>query len=133
MSILINCALKLSPVYLQRIAFFTNFESLKHLIDTYFLSCFSYAPIVWMFCSKAKNAKIDALHKKALKLVTPNESNYDKMRQLNKTTSIHTRNIHFLLVEVFRCRSISLKKYVSMKIIAVVEMVCSLFCPKLRW
>ena len=88
---------------LQRIANFTDSDSLKHLIDTYFLSCFSYAPIVWMFCSKEKNNKINALHKRALKLLTPNETDYEKMLKINKTANIHTRNIQFLLIEVFRC------------------------------
>ena len=94
---------KSSVSALQRIAYFTDVDSLKHLIDTYFLSCFSYTPIVWMFCSKAKNNKIKDLHKKALKLVTPNVHDYDELLQANKKIDIHTRNIHFLLVEVFQC------------------------------
>ena len=56
-----------------------------------------------MFCSKAKNKKINALHKKALKLVTNDSNDFEELLQINKMTDIHTRNIHSLLVEVFKC------------------------------
>ena len=49
---------------LQRVSTFTDVKNLKILVGTYFLSCFSYCPIIWMFCSKAENKKINALHKK---------------------------------------------------------------------
>ena len=88
---------------LQRVSSFTEVSNLKILVDTYFLSCFSYCPVIWMFCSKTKNKKINALHKKALKLVTHGTNNFDELLKVNKTTDIHTQNIHSLLVEVFHC------------------------------
>ena len=56
-----------------------------------------------MFCSKGKNNQINALHKKALKLITPGIASLDQMLDINKMPNIHTRNIQILLVEVFRC------------------------------
>ena len=78
---------KCSVNALRRVSKFTDVDDLKLLINTYFLSCFSYCPIIWMFCSKAKNDKINTLHKKALKLVTPDVHDFDVLLQLNKSTN----------------------------------------------
>ena len=93
---------KSSVSALQRISHFTDLDSLKLLIETYFISCFSYYPIIWMFCSKAKNKKINALHKKELRLITPGVHSFDDLLQINKMIDIHSRNTQFL-IEVFHC------------------------------
>ena len=94
---------KSSVAALKRISLFTSVDNLKVLVSTYFLSCFSYCPIVWMFCSKTKNKKINALHEKALKLVTPDTYGFTDLLQANKMSDVHTQNIQILLFEVFKC------------------------------
>ena len=81
---------KSSVAALKRISLFTSVDNLKVLVSTYFLSCFSYCPIVWMFCSKTKNKKINALHEKALKLVTPDTYGFTDLLQANKMSDVHT-------------------------------------------
>ena len=56
-----------------------------------------------MFCSKEKNHKINALHKRALKLIKPDLHDFDKLLNANKMVNIHTRNIQILMGEVFCC------------------------------
>jgi len=42
---------------------------LKLLFNSYILSIFNYAPILWMFCSKSLCKKVDTIHKRALRAV----------------------------------------------------------------
>ena len=56
-----------------------------------------------MFCSRAKNDKINALHKKALKLITYGTNDFAEMLSFHETVDIHTQNIRSLLIEVFYC------------------------------
>ena len=39
------------------------------LMQTFFISQFSYSPLVWMFCSRRLNTKINNLHYRALRMV----------------------------------------------------------------
>ena len=41
------------------------FEKCKMLMHTFIISQFSYCPLVWMFCSRCLNTKINNLHYRA--------------------------------------------------------------------
>ena len=71
----------------------------KHLI----LSHFNYCCLVWMFCSKTLQNKINQIQKRALRIVynEPN-LNLDKLVELDKSTTIHIKNIITLLTEVYK-------------------------------
>ena len=76
---------------------------MKMLISSFFMSCFSYCPLIWTFCSKAKNNKINSMHKKALKILTPNQSDMNKLLAENNMVKIHTRNLQAMMTEVYCC------------------------------
>ena len=67
----------------------------------FILSQFNYCCLVWMFCSKTLQNKINQIQKRALRIVynEPN-LNLDKLVELDKSTTIHIKNIITLLTEV---------------------------------
>jgi hypothetical protein len=52
---------------LSRIAQYLSESKRKILMKTFFESLFSYCPLIWMFCDRTLNAKINRLHEKALR------------------------------------------------------------------
>ena len=65
------------------------------------MSQFNYYCLVWMFCSKTLQNKINKIQTRALHIVynEPN-LNLDKLVELDKSTTIHIKNIITLLTEV---------------------------------
>ena len=43
-------------------------EQRKVLVKTFFDSHFNYCPLLWMFCSRSLNHKINRLHERPLRL-----------------------------------------------------------------
>ena len=60
----------------------------------FILSQFNYCCVVWMFCSETLQNKLNQIQKRALRIVynEPN-LNLDKLVELDKSTTIHIKNI----------------------------------------
>ena len=87
---------------LYRIFPYINSDNSNILLNTFFFSCFTYCPLIWMFCSKTANNKINKVHKRALRLKYNNKTaNLDELLIMSKTQNIHVRNIHSLMREVY--------------------------------
>ena len=86
---------------IQRISYGATAENLKLLINSFFMSCFSYCPLIWTFCSKQKNNKINAIHKRALKLISPKENDFEKLLLDSKMVSVHKRNLQIMMTEIY--------------------------------
>ena len=54
---------------LSRISKFLSFTRRKILMKSFVESQFAYCPLVWMFCSKKSNNRINQIHERALRLV----------------------------------------------------------------
>ena len=54
---------------LARLARFLPYHKRRIILKTFIESQFSYCPLVWMFCSKTINKKINHIHERALRLV----------------------------------------------------------------
>ena len=53
------------------------------------------AQLVWMFCSREMNMKINHIHERALRLVYFDyKSSFEELLKKDKSISIHHRNIH---------------------------------------
>ena len=80
-----------------------NSSQVKILCNSFILSQFNYCCLFWMFCSKILQKKIDQIQKRALRIVY-NELNLnvDKLVELDKSTSIHIKNMITLLTEVYK-------------------------------
>ena len=79
----------------------------RHLIlKTFIESQFSYCPLVWMFCSRKMNKKINHIHTRALRLVYDDyTSSFDELLRKDKSLSFHHRNIHLVAIEVYKAKN----------------------------
>ena len=89
--------------FLGRIRNRLNLLQAKILCNSFILSQFSYCCPFWMFCSKILQNKINQIQKRALRIVynKPN-LNLDKLGELDKSSTIHIKNIITLLTEVYK-------------------------------
>ena len=68
------------------------------------MSIFNYCPLIWMFCGKIANEKINNIQRKALQsLYDDFHSNYDDLLKKGNHLTIHEMNKRHLLVQVFKC------------------------------
>ena len=66
-------------------------------------SQFSYCPLLWMFCSKAMNDKINSIHKRALQIVYLDyTSSFNDLLKRDGSVTVHQRNIRLLAIEMFK-------------------------------
>ncbi len=88
---------------LARIVKFLPFHKRKLLLNTFIESQFSYCPLVWMFCSRKMNKKINRIHERALRLVYNDyKSSFDDLLKNDKSILIHHRNIHVVAIEMYK-------------------------------
>ena len=80
-----------------------NLSQTKILYNALILSKFNYCCLVWMFCSITLQNKRDETQKRALCIVY-NEPilTLDKLVELDKSTTIHIKNIITLLTEKYK-------------------------------
>ena len=66
-------------------------------------SQFSYCPLVWMFCSRKSNRKINYIHERALR-ITYNDYNstFTDLLKRDNSVSIHHRNIQHVAIEMYK-------------------------------
>ena len=66
-------------------------------------SQFSYCPLIWMFCSRKMNRKINYIHERALRLVYDDyTTSFNDLLTKDKSVCIHHRNIQKVAIEMFR-------------------------------
>ena len=78
-----------------------NLSQAKILYNFFILPQFNYCCLVWVFCNKTLQNKINQVLKGALRIVYNESSlNFDKLVELDKITTIYFKNIIALLTEV---------------------------------
>ena len=88
---------------LSRLCTFIPFNKRKILMHPFFLSQFSYSPLVWMCHCRLLNTKINNLHYRALHLVYQDEnSSFEELLQKDGSVTIHHRNLQFLVIEMYK-------------------------------
>ena len=91
---------------LARVAKLLPFHKRRTLLKTFIESQFSHCPLVWMFCSRKMNRKINRLHERALRLVYDDyTSSFNDLLKKDNSISIHHRNIHFVAIEMFKVKN----------------------------
>ena len=80
---------------LARISRLLPFHKRRLLLKTFIESQFSYCPLVWMFCSRKINRKINFIHQRALRLVYNDyrKSSFNELIENDNSISIHHRSI----------------------------------------
>ena len=90
---------------LVRCSKYMSTEKRRTLFKAFVISQFNYCPIVWMFLTNELNNRINSLHEKALRSTYQNRnSSFDELLKLDKSVSIHYRNLQYLLTEIYKVK-----------------------------
>ena len=88
---------------LARISNFMSTEKLRRIMKAFIDSQFGYCPLIWMFCSRTLNNRINHLHERALRLVYKDATlSFEELLIEDKTFSIHHRNLQKLATEMYK-------------------------------
>ena len=75
---------------LARVSNFMTVQQRKTILNSFILSQFGYCPLVWMFCSRNLNNKINRIHCRALRMIYNDENaSFENLLLRDKSFSIH--------------------------------------------
>ena len=81
------------------------FEKEKLLMRVFIESQFSYCPLLWMFCSRQINRRVNCIHERALRLVYDDYiSSCEDLLRKDSTVSIHHRNVQKVAIEMHKIK-----------------------------
>ena len=90
---------------LSRVTPYMDLPKRRILLNVFFISQFSYCPLVRMFHSRGKNNKINRIHERCFQMIYDDKkSTFYKMLEKDGSTSIHKRNLRFLACEMFKLK-----------------------------
>ena len=93
-------------IALVRISKFMTFGQRRNIMKAFIESQFGYCPLVWMFCGRQTNARINHIHERALRAVYNDEiSPFEELLGRDKSETIHRRNIKILAAELFKIKN----------------------------
>ena len=83
-----------------------NFSKRRDLLMSFVQSQFSYAPLMWMLCSKTDNKKINKVHFKFLQMLYDDQSStYVELLNEYGEFTVHQRNTQKLMIEMFKAKN----------------------------
>ena len=75
-------------------------------MKTFIESQFNYCPLLWMFCTRTLNNKINKLHERALRVVYISDNlTFQQILEKDKSFTIHERNLQKLAVEMYKVKN----------------------------
>ena len=78
-------------------------RQVKQAMHIFILSQFSYCPLIWKFCDRQINNRINRIHEKSLRLAYDDyESSFQTLLEKDNSTSIHDKNLQLLLTEIYK-------------------------------
>ena len=88
---------------LARLIKLVPLEKNKLLMTSFIESQFSYCPLLWMFCTRELNRKMNHIHERALRMVYQDySSSFDELLLKDGSVRIHHHNIHLVAIEMFK-------------------------------
>ena len=88
---------------LTRVARFMKLHQKRTIMRAFINSQFGYCPIVWMFCSRKLNNRINKIHERALRVVyNDHRSSFDELLLRDNSVTIHVRNLQALAIELYK-------------------------------
>ena len=89
-------------------------------------------PLLWMFCLRTMNRKMNYIHERALRLVyTDYSKTFSELLREDKSVSFHHRNIHNLAIEMFKVKN-HLSPLFMKEIFSYNETINRFVYPKVR-
>ena len=80
-----------------------SFKQKLILMKTFVESQFGYFPLIWMFCSRKVNSKINYLQERSLKIIYNNYiTSFEDLLKKDKFFKIPHKNIQSLAIELFK-------------------------------
>ena len=90
---------------LSRMSNFLNHAEKSLIFNSMIKSHFNYCPLIWMFCSRTSNNRINKIHERSLRVLHLDEaSDFNSLLKINNDVTIHQRNIQALMLEVFKIK-----------------------------
>ena len=91
---------------LARVCMYFSLERGRTLMKAFIESQFAYCPLIWMFCQRSSNTRINHLHKRALRIVcNDNESTFEDLLKKDNSVSICHKNIRLLGIELYKVKN----------------------------
>ena len=91
---------------LARISNVMSNDKLRIIMKAFIESQFGYCPLIWMFCSRTLNNRINKLHERALRLVyKDNNLTFDELLRKDNSFTIHQRNLQKLATEMYKVKN----------------------------
>ena len=91
---------------MARIAKYLSVSERKILLKTFFESLFNYCPLIWMFCGRSLNNKINVLHERALRIAYNDyTSSFETLLDNDFSVTIHQKNLRCLATEMFKIKN----------------------------
>ena len=90
---------------LARVSTCLSLERRRTLMKAFIESQFTYCPLIWMFCQRSSNTRINHLHQRALRIVYDNESTFEDLLKKDNSVSIHHKNIRLLRIELYKVKN----------------------------
>ena len=98
----------------SRIARFLDPSSPKIIYQSFVASNFNYCPLVWHFCGKTNNQKLEKIQERALKIIYSDyESSYEELLEKSNSSTLLIARLRLLLCEIFKSLKELNTKYVS--------------------
>ena len=94
---------------LARISSYMNINQRKCIMRAFISSQFGYCPLVWFFCSRKINNRMNRIQERALIIVCKDYfPTFAQRLENDSSVSIHIRNQQVLATEIFKTRTIYL-------------------------
>ena len=90
---------------LARVSHLMSRDQKQRIMKAFITSQFGYCPLVWMFCSRSANNRINRIHERPLR-VTYNDDKSSFVELLDKDNSvlIHHRNLQLICTEIYKIK-----------------------------
>ena len=91
---------------MARIAKYLSVSKRKILMKTFFESLFNYCPLIWMFCGRTLNNKINILHERALRIAYNDyDSSFEALLIKDSSVTIHQKNLYCVATEMYKIKN----------------------------
>ena len=75
-------------------------------MNSFIHSQFSYCPLLWMFCYRESNRRINHIHEKGLRMVYEDyTSSFEELLIKDGSVCIHHRNIQLVAIEMYKAKN----------------------------